>query len=150
MSKVSLLSIEELIEKLSYINCDSVPKWGIMNPSQMLKHCSIFIDLYSGKITVPFWYKYFGVTIGKLFLRYISKTNPLKTPKNIRTEKSIKISDTSLNFQHEKDALIQKLRKLNTLKGQVNHPIYGTMKSEKVIFLIIHHTTHHSNQFGLI
>ena len=150
MSKFSLLSIEELIEKLNFINNDSVPKWGVMNPSQMLRHCSKFIDLYLGKITVPFWYKYFGVTIGKLFLRYISKTNPLNTPKNIRTEKSIKISDTNLNFEYEKDLLIQKLRKLNTLKGPIHHPIYGKMKSEQVIFLIIHHTTHHCNQFGLI
>lgn len=115
MSKFSLLSIEELIEKLNSINNDSVPKWGVMNPSQMLKHCSKFIDLYLGKITVPFWYKYFGVTIGKLFLRYISKTNPL-----------------------------------NTLKGPIHHPIYGKMKSEQVKFLIIHHTTHYYNQFGLI
>ena len=150
MSKVSLLSIEELIEKLSYLNNDSVPKWGKMNPSQMLKHCSKFIDLYLGKISVPFWYKYFGITIGKLFLRYISKKSPLETPRNIRTDKSLKITDENLDFDYEKKVLINKLIKLHEINGQINHPIYGIMKSEKIIFLIKHHTIHHLNQFNLI
>jgi len=59
-----------------------------------------------------------------LCLSYISKTNPLKTPKNIRTEKSIKISDKNLDFYYEKGVLIKKLKKLHDLKGQINHPIY--------------------------
>ena len=151
MSKVSLLSIEELIEKISFINNDSVPKWGIMNPSQMVKHCSKSIDLYLGKITVPFWYKYFSVTIGKLFLIYISKLSPLKTPRNLRTMvKSLKISDENLDLDYEKDVLIQKLNNLIDLEGEIDHPIYGKMESEKIKFLIIHHTTHHFNQFDLI
>ena len=93
MSEISLLSVEELIEKLNSLNKNSIPRWGKMNSSQMVKHCSKSIDLYLGKITIPFWYKYFGVTIGKLFLIYISKLSPLKTPINLRTMvKSLKIS----------------------------------------------------------
>ena len=60
------------------------------------------------------------------------------------------IIGASPNKQRYSYKAIQKLRKLNTLKGPIHHPIYGKMKSEQVIFLIIHHTTHHCNQFGLI
>ena len=98
MSEVSLLSIEEIIEKINSLNKNSPPRWGEMNSSQMVKHCSKFIDLYLGEISVPFWYKYFGTTIGKLFLRYISKKSPLETPRNIRTDKSLKIIDESLDL----------------------------------------------------
>jgi len=151
MSEISLLSIEELIEKLNSLNKNSTPRWGKMNSSQMVKHCSKSIDLYLGKITVPFWYKYFGVTIGKLFLIYISKLSPLKTPRNIRTMvKSLKISDKNLDLDYEKDVLIQKLNNLIDIEGKIDHPIYGKMESEKIKFLIIHHTTHHFNQFDLI
>ena len=151
MSDKSLLSIEKLIEKLNFLEKKTIGKWGKMNSSQMVKHCSKFIDLYLGKITVPFWYKYFGVTIGKLFLIYISKLSPLKTPRNLRTMvKSLKISDENLDLDYEKDVLIQKLNNLIDLEGEIDHPIYGKMESEKIQFLIIHHTTHHFNQFDLI
>ena len=151
MSEISLLSVEELIEKLNSLNKNSIPRWGKMNSSQMVKHCSKSIDLYLGKITVPFWYKYFGVTIGKLFLIYISKLSPLKTPRNLMTMvKSLKISDKNLDLDYEKDVLIQKLNNLIDVQGKIDHPIYGKMESEKIKFLIIHHTTHHFNQFDLI
>ena len=100
MSEVSLLSIEEIIEKINFLNKNSTPSWGEMNSSQMVRHCSKFIDLYLGEISVPFWYKYFGATIGKLFLRYISKKSPLETPRNIRTDKSLKIIDESLDLDN--------------------------------------------------
>ncbi len=147
---ISLLSVEEIIEKFNSLNKNATPRWGEMSSSQMLKHCSKFIDLYLGEIKVPSWYKYFGVTIGKLFLRYISKKSPLETPRNIRTEKSIKITDENLDFDIERKFLIKKLNKLHHIKGQINHPIYGIMKSEKILFLIKHHTMHHLNQFNLI
>ena len=150
MNGLSLLSIEELIDKLYVLEKESVSKWGKMNSSQMMKHCSNFIDLYLGEIKVPFWYKYFGVTIGKLFLRYISKKSPLETPRNLRTEKSIKISDKNLDFNLEKTILEQKLNNLVNIEGKIDHPIYGKMESEQIKFLIIHHTTHHFNQFNLI
>ena len=151
MSEISLLSVEELIEKLNSLNKNSIPRWGKMNSSQMVKHCSKTIDLYLGKITIPFWYKYFGVTIGKLFLIYISKLSPLKTPRNLKTMvKSLKISDKNLDLDYEKDVLIQKLNNLIGIEGEIDHPIYGKMESEKIKFLIIHHTTHHFNQFDLI
>ena len=145
-----LLSIEELIKKLHFLEKESISQWGKMNSSQMIKHCSNFIDLYLGKIKVPFWYKYFGVTIGKLFLIYISKKSPLKTPRNLRTEKSLKISEENLDFNLEKKVLSQKLNNLIKFEGNIDHPIYGKMKSKKIKFLIIHHTTHHFNQFNLI
>ena len=145
-----LLSIEELIKKLHLLEEESISQWGEMNSSQMIKHCSNFIDLYLGKIKVPFWYKYFGVSIGKLFLIYISKKSPLKTPRNLRTIKSLKISEENLDFNLEKKVLSQKLNNLIKFEGNIDHPIYGKMKSEKIKFLIIHHTTHHFNQFNLI
>ena len=150
MSKTSLLSIKEITEKLNSLNKNSSPRWGKMSSPQMLKHCSKFIDLYLGKISVPFWYKYFGITIGKLFLRYISKKSPLETPRNIRTDKSLKITVENLDFDYEKKALKNKLIKLHEINGQINHPIYGSMESEKILFLIKHHTIHHLNQFNLI
>ena len=62
----------------------------------------------------------------------------------------INITDKNLDLNYEKDVLIQKLNNLIDIKGEIDHPIYGKMESEKIKFLIIHHTTHHFNQFDLI
>ncbi|MDG2371147.1 MAG: hypothetical protein P8L83_00840 [Flavobacteriaceae bacterium] len=85
-----------------------------------------------------------------MFLIYISRKSPLETPKNLNTEKLIKIYDENLDFNYEKNLLIQNLNSLSNLEGRIIHPIYGRMESKKIIFLIIHHTTHHFNQYDLI
>ena len=150
LSKPSLFTIEELIIKLNCLNKESMPNWGVMNSSQMMKHCSAFIDLYLGKIKLTFWYKIFGVSLGKLFLLYIVNKSLLETPKNLKTDGSIKVSDVSLDFSNEKEILIQKLNNLYKVEGHIINPIYGRMESGQIKFLITHHTIHHFNQFGLI
>ena len=110
MPKINLLTVDELIKSLDKLEENMLPKWGKMNASQMMKHCSKFIDLYTGKIKLPFWYKIFGATIGKLFLVYISNKKPSETPRNLRTDKSIKIIEENLIFVDEKQILINKIK----------------------------------------
>ena len=150
MPKIILLNSNELIQALEKLEENKLPKWGMMNASQMIKHCSKFIDLYTGEIKLPSWYKVFGATIGKLFLLYISSKKPDETPKNMRTDNSIKIVDEKLIFVDEKKVLIEKLNEIDLIKSSINHPIYGKTDAEKIKFLIFHHTMHHFNQFGLI
>ena len=72
----SILSVEEIIEKLNSLNKNSLPRWGEMSSSQMIKHCSSFIDLYLGKIKVPiflvqiFWY-YNWKTFYRIYLKRV-------------------------------------------------------------------------------
>ena len=42
MIKKSLLSIEEIIEKLNSLNKNFLARWGEMSSSQVIKHCSMF------------------------------------------------------------------------------------------------------------
>ena len=115
----------------------------------MMLHCSRFIDLYLGKIPLPKWYKIFGVSIGRLFLWYVSKLDPSKTPRNLRTDKRIMVNDKSYDFENQRALLLKNINSLSKLSGTINHPIYGKMSSDKIIFLIWHHTSHHLNQFGI-
>ena len=50
----------------------------------------------------------------------------------------------------EKQILINKEKEITLNKSKLYHPIYGKTDAEKVRFLILHHTMHHFNQFGLI
>ena len=149
MKRESKVLIEELIKGINALKPEDKGAWGKMNVSEMLLHCSRFIDLYLGEISVPSWYKFFGVSIGRLFLWYVSKLDPIKTPRNLRTDNRIKVSGTTFNFEENKALLLKNVSRLNQLNGIVNHPIYGRMTSEKIIFLIWHHTSHHLNQFSI-
>lgn len=141
--------LEELISKLNKLTPEHKASWGKMTVSEMLLHCSRFIDLYLGKIPLPKWYKIFGVSIGRLFIWYVSKLDPSKTPKNLRTDKRIMINDKSYNYEDQRALLLKNINGLSKLSGTINHPIYGKMSSDKIIFLIWHHTSHHLNQFGI-
>lgn len=149
MKRESKVLIEELLKGINALKPDEKGAWGKMNVSEMLLHCSRFIDLYLGEISLPRWYKIFGVSIGRLFLWYVSKLDPTKTPRNLRTDKRIEVYETSFNFEENKALLLKNVSRLNQLNGKVNHPIYGRMTSEKIIFLIWHHTSHHLCQFGV-
>ena len=62
----------------------------------------------------------------------------------------MKVTSNNLNINDERKNLIKKMVELEKLNDIVIHPIYGKMSKEKTLFLIIHHTMHHLNQFGLI
>ena len=112
----------------------------------MMHHCSKFIDLYLGEIPLPKWYKIFGVSIGKLFLWYVSKLDPQKRQEPENRQK-IMVNDKSYDFE-EQSLLLRKINGLSNVSGTIKHP-YGKMSSDKIIFLIWHHTSHHLYQFGV-
>ena len=148
--EIELLSINEIIQILKSISDEITPTWGKMNVSQMLKHCACFIDLYSGKTNVNWVMRFFGKLFGFIFLQYIMKLDPRKTPKNLSTSSFMKVTSLELNIENEKNTLIRKLSELEHLEDIVIHPIYGKMTKEKTLFLIKHHIMHHLNQFGLL
>jgi hypothetical protein len=44
-----MMEYSKLIDSIHLLKQDTDPKWGIMNSSMMLKHCSAFIDVYLNK-----------------------------------------------------------------------------------------------------
>ena len=80
--------IDELVIKINKLSAEDQASWGKMNVSEMMHHCSKFIDLYLGEIPLPKWYKIFGVSIGKLFLWYVSKLDPSKAQKHENRQKN--------------------------------------------------------------
>ena len=148
--EIELLTVNEIILILKTISTEISPIWGKMNTSQMLKHCASFIDLYSGRTKVNFMIQILGRSFGFLFLRYVMKLDPKKTPRNLSTSSFMKVTSTELSIENEKHNLIRKLLELEHLEDIVIHPIYGKMTKEKTLFLIKHHTMHHLNQFGLL
>ena len=144
-------SFAGLREALSSLHEESNPTWGAMNASQMLRHCSRFMDLYLGRIAVPGWARLISRLIGPLFLRSFL-TKPIgATPRNLGTMPAIKARPgVDLDFDAEVARFLKALADVEALDGVVQHAMYGAMKAADAKALVRHHTTHHFHQFQLI
>ena len=144
-------SFAGLREALSSLHEESNPTWGAMNASQMLRHCSRFMDLYLGRIAVPGWARLISRLIGPLFLRSFL-TKPMgATPRNLGTMPAIRARPgVDLDFDAEVARFLKVLTDVEALDGVVQHAMYGAMKAEDAKALVRHHTTHHFHQFQLI
>ena len=144
-------SFAGLREALSSLHEESNPTWGAMNASQMLRHCSRFMDLYLGRIDVPGWARLISRLIGPLFLRSFL-TKPIgATPRNLGTMPAIKARPgVGLDFDAEVARFLKALADVEALDGVVQHAMYGAVKAEGAKSLVRHHTTHHFHQFQLV
>ena len=144
-------SIVELRAALDRLEPGTVPTWGTMDAPQMLRHCSRFMDLYLGRISVPGWARLVSRLIGQLFLRSFL-TKPIgATPRNIGTMPAIKARpDLDLEFASERSRFLERLAEVEALDGVIRHAMYGPMEADDAKALVRHHTTHHFHQFGVV
>lgn len=141
-------TIEQFIERINKITPQSQPLWGKMNAAQMLQHCKIASDVAFGTqdLKINFLMKFFG----KMLKNKVFYGSGLQ--KNSPTAKEFIIPD-NFDFEEAKSGFI------NNLKHFVNegtaaikvkkHPFWGNLTYEDWNALIIKHTNHHLEQFGV-
>ena len=151
--QVAIPTVEDLTNALEGAHPDAHPEWGRMSAPQMLHHVADFGDLYFAEIKVNALTRCAARLLGPFFLRSLTTKNPLgETPRNLRTMPAIEAS-TNQTVEWEAGMervrlMFKRLEALNTEKQQ--HPLYGTMHTVDFKALVLHHTTHHFHQFGLI
>ncbi|MBT3646087.1 MAG: hypothetical protein HOA78_02725 [Cryomorphaceae bacterium] len=148
------MDLDKLIKGIELLNKDTLPNWGKMNSSMMLKHCSAFIDVYLNKTKLNPLIFVVGFIFGvfhRLYLKYIVGYNVKKYIKNLPT---LKVFNTyrceNLNFEFEKNKLINDLKEVESInkKYLVNnfHGIVPNKAFKKVVYF---HTSYHLYQFGV-
>ena len=144
-------SIAEIRGAIDRLDAATIPAWGTMDASQMLRHCSRFMDLYLSRIAVPGWARLLSRLIGPLFLRSFLTKRIGATPRNMGTMPAIKARpDHHLEFASERTRFLERLAEVEALEGEIQHAMYGAMKAEDAKALVRHHTTHHFHQFGVV
>ena len=81
------MDLDKLIKGIELLNKDTLPNWGKMNSSMMLKHCSAFIDVYLNKRKLNPLIFVVGFIFGvfhRLYLKYIVGYNVKNYLKNLR------------------------------------------------------------------
>ena len=113
------MDLDKLIKGIELLNKDTLPNWGKMNSSMMLKHCSAFIDVYLNKTKLSPLIFLVGFIFGvfhRLYLKYIVGYNVKNYIKNLPT---LKVFNTyrceNLNFEFEKNKLINDLKEVESI-----------------------------------
>ena len=142
------------IEKyLKRLDKNSSPKWGTLNPSQMLFHCDNFIEVSLGRKKLNFitrlssrlFFRYF-------FLKYLNYIdfNISKLKRNSATLPIFKTFPKVIDLDNEKNRLIKIYKKVEEIDTEnVYHQMYGQIPSLVLKKLVCFHTSYHFNQFGL-
>ncbi|WP_158821631.1 DUF1569 domain-containing protein [Granulicella sp. S156] len=142
------VTVNEIQERMAHLKPDSEPQWGKMNVSQMLAHCSAWMEMVVGLNSPP------RSLIGRIFGR-VAKAKVLggEEPigRNMPSEKSLIVSDER-EFVSERDRL---LKWTDTFaaggpSGCTTHPhcFFGPMTPLEWASLAYKHLDHHLRQFG--
>lgn len=142
------------IEKyLKRLDKNSSPKWGALNPSQMLFHCNTFIEVSLGRKKMSFLTRISSRLFFRyLFLKYLNYIdfNINKFKRNSATLPIFKTFPENIDLDNEKKRLIKIYKKIEEINTEnVFHQMYGTIPTITLKKLVRFHTSYHFNQFGL-
>lgn len=138
---------DEVIERIGTLQPTSSRRWGKMDVAQMMAHCSITMDIASGRLNLP--RIFIGRLIGPLLKSIYSNEKPL--PKNGPTGKEL-IVDDRRDFAREQEQLRVKVRQFQ--EGGVArctrhpHPFFGSLTPQAWSRGMYKHLDHHLRQFG--
>jgi hypothetical protein len=138
---------DELISRIINLSENSQAQWGKMNVSQMLRHCTAWEELISGR--QKFKQAFVGRMFGKMALRRILKDEePLR--RNTPTSPEFKITTNGGDVNVEKQKWISLLQGHGQFShDSIQHPFFGKMTLEQVGYVAYKHIDHHLRQFGV-
>src|SRR5215468_8250346 len=98
-------TVDEVMARIDQLRPEAPRQWGKMDAAQMMAHCSITMDIASGRVNLP------RMFIGRLVAPFLKSiyTNEKPFQKNGPTGKELVVADQR-DFAHEREQLKAKLR----------------------------------------
>jgi hypothetical protein len=141
-------TVDEVIARIDKLQPASQRQWGKMDVAQMMAHCSITMDIASGRLNPP------RIFIGRLIAPFFKSiyTNDKPFAKNGPTGKELIVVDRR-DFAREREQLRVKVR--DFYKGgearctRHPHPFFGSLSPYAWSRGMYKHLDHHLRQFGV-
>jgi Protein of unknown function (DUF1569) len=138
---------DEIVSRIGKLQPSTQRQWGKMDVAQMMAHCSLGLDMASGRLNPP------RLLIGRLlgpFIRPIY-TNEKPFSRNNPTDPKLVVSDAR-DFQREQEQLRLKMRQFHEGgEGKCTrhpHPFFGALTPQDWSRGMYKHLDHHLRQFG--
>ncbi len=141
---------QDIIKRLDKLSLGSKRQWGKMDVTQMLKHCSIPLEVALNKRELKTNANFFKKFLFKTFIKPQMYNDKLWKP-NLQTPKQFVIND-SLNFDNEKEYLLALINEFSSKREDKNwptHPLFGDFTPEQRGKMQYKHLDHHLRQFDV-
>ena len=138
---------KNILQRLEQLRGDASPRWGKMNPAQMLVHCQRPLLVAAGKLPLK------RGLLGRLFGRMAKKkfiTSDAPFNQNSPTDPRFLDSDAQ-DFERERDELVGLVQAFAGVGATTRdpHPFFGPLTPEEWDRLMWKHLDHHLRQFGV-
>jgi Protein of unknown function (DUF1569) len=136
---------QEIIVRIQSLTPETQGQWGKMNVAQMLKHCTMPLQLAltNPKPKASFLLKLFG----PMFKNSVVGPTPYK--KNLFTPKEFMIVSHE-DFETQKQALLSLINKFTIDNiSDPKHPVFGKLTELEWGHSQYKHLNHHLTQFGV-
>lgn len=140
-------TVNEVVSRIDSLQPASQRQWGKMDVAQMMAHCSITMDIASGRLNPP------RIFIGRLIAPFFKSiyTNEKPFSKNSPTGKELIVADER-DFAREREELKAKVRQFSE-SGEAGctrrpHPFFGALTPYAWSRGMYKHLDHHLRQFG--
>ncbi|MDB5090269.1 MAG: hypothetical protein JWR09_4263 [Mucilaginibacter sp.] len=137
---------DELIARINTLNESSTAQWGKMNIYQMLKHCTLWQGMISGRIKCK--RVFIGRLFGKMALKNVSKDErPMM--RNAPSSPELIVKESSGDIASERAKWITLIEEYAHFSNPgFVHPFFGKMTKEQAGYHAYKHTDHHLRQFN--
>jgi len=139
---------DEVLSRIDKLQPTSQRQWGKMDVAQMMAHCSITMDIASGRLNLP------RIFIGRLIAPFIKSiyTNEKPFNRNGPTGKELVVTGRK-EFALEREQLKVKVRQFYA-GGEAGctrhpHPFFGSLVPQAWSRGMYKHLDHHLRQFSV-
>ena len=141
-------TVDQAVSRIDKLRATSQRQWGKMDVAQMMAHCSIAMDIASGRLNLP------RIFLGRLIAPFVksiySNEKPFK--KNSPTGKELVVAGQR-DFAREREQLRMKVRQFYE-GGEARctrhpHPFFGSLTPQAWSRGMYKHLDHHLRQFGV-
>jgi hypothetical protein len=139
----------EIIQRAKRLNSSLQATWGVMNPAEMLHHCSAAIKAtLEGKTAAT------PSSLKQKVLKFVFLRIASQFPKNVQAPKKIDIKKSSIptaDFQTELNQFISLVNDFATNKQPLAaaHPVFGKLSNKQWGVFTWMHLDHHLRQFNV-
>jgi len=138
---------KELLDRFAKLPPDRKPGWGKMNAVQMVRHCALALDMFTGAVKIaprP------GI-LRNPAVRYLI-IHVLPWPQGAPTAPELIMTEYQGKWDEETAALRRSLDAV-AARGEhgsfEEHPAFGRLSGKSLGVLVAKHLNHHLRQFGM-
>ena len=147
MKYLNSKTAKQFEQRLDLLTADHQPKWGKMDPAQMLEHLNRAMRNSMGEIEVKDAGNFFFKTFAKWGVLYA----PVSFPKNSPTAREYRVADP-VDFTNSKKLFLENLDSMvdrTPEEAWSPHPLFGQLTGKEWKRLAWLHIDYHFNQFGV-